>query len=183
MKLKESARTLLEEIYRHYQETGDLTVQLTYSENPLEKRAELQSIEQLSLADYVVQVAPASGWTTLKLTKAGIDYIEGSVPPQAPVVNNFHVAGNVENSILGNQNNATINVGSELSQIESLLASISGPDKALLSSLPQELAEIKRQKTVEAGALSKFSGMLGKYPKLFDLVGSLLVKLALGSFG
>ena len=150
MKLKESARTLLEEIYRHYQETGDLTVQLTYSENPLEKRAELQSIEQLSLADYVVQVAPASGWTTLKLTKAGIDYIEGSVPPQAPVVNNFHVAGNVENSILGNQNNATINVGSELSQIESLLASISGPDKALLSSLPQELAEIKRQNAAES---------------------------------
>ena len=176
MKLKESAQTLLEEIYRHYQETGDLTVQLTYAEDPLEKRAQLQSIEQLSLADFVVQVAPASGWTTLKLTKDGIDYIEGPVQPQAPVVNNFHVAGNVENSILGNQSNATINVGS-------VLASISGPDKALLSSLPQELAEIEKQKTVKAGALSKFSDMLGKYPKLFDLVGSLLVKLALGSFG
>ena len=84
MKLKESAQTLLEEIYRHYQETGDLTVQLTYAEDPLEKRAQLQSIEQLSLAGFVVQVAPASGWTTLKLTKDGIDYIEGPVQPQAP---------------------------------------------------------------------------------------------------
>lgn len=179
MNLRQPAQELLTEIYRNYQETGELEWGLTYSEDVKEKHREIQTIHQLVLAGLVEEIAPALGFTLLKLTRNGIEYFEENNQPQ-PSVMNINVSGNVENSILGNQTNATINIGADLAQIESLISAINGPDRDLLSTLPQELSEIQKTKEVKAGCLSKFNGVLTKYPKLFESVSSLLIKLALG---
>lgn len=179
MKLLKPAQQMLTELYQHYQETGDLSFGFLYSEDPKEKRREIQTIEQLALAGFIEETAPAFGSTELKLTRSGIEYFEETLQPQPQVIN-FNVSGNVENSILGNQTNASINMGTDLGQIEALISSISGPDHELLTTLTKELTEIQNTKNLKAGSLSKFGSVLTKYPKLFDSVGALLAKLALG---
>ena len=179
MKLMKPAQQMLTEIYQHYQKTGDLSFGLLYSEDMCEKQREIQTVDQLVLAELVEEIAPACGFTELKLTRAGIEYFEETLQPQPQVIN-FNVSGNVQNSILGNQSNAVINIGADLAQIKSLISAIDGPDRELLSPLPQELSEIQKTKVVKAGCLSRFNEVLVKYPKLFDSVGSLLTKLALG---
>ena len=181
MKLPKPAQEMLAKIYQNYQETGELSCGFVYSKDMHEKRREIQTIEQLVLAKLVEEIAPACGFTDLKLTLAGIEYFEETIQPQPQVIN-FNVAGNVQNSILGSQNNASINIGSDLEQIKTLISAISGPDQALLSTLPKELSEVQESKQVKAVVLSKFSEVLMKYPKVFDAVGSLLTKLALGLF-
>lgn len=179
MKLQKPAQELLAKIYRDYQETGELEYGFLYSEAPEEKQREIRTIGQLVLAGFVDEIAPATGYTEIKLTREGIEYFEEITSPQPQVIN-FNVSGNVENSILGNQTSAAIHIGSDLAQIETLISGISGPDRKLLDSLPRELSDIQKSKDVKSGALAKFNSTLTKYPKLFDAVGALLTKLALG---
>ena len=181
MKLLKPAQELLAELYENYQETGSLDAHLSYSNAYEEKRSEIQVIEQLVLAGLVKEIAPTLGGTTLQLTRAGIDYFEETCEQQPPVVT-FNVSGNVENSILGSQTHATINVGADLTQLKLLIDAIDGPDKEQLAPLPEALADMQKGGQVKQGALARFSGVLTKYPKVFDTVGGLLAKLALGLF-
>lgn len=184
MTLLEPAESLLKDLYQHYQRTGRLQAQLNFSDDPEEKSRQHVNVEQLVLAGYVQKAASAAGFVVLKLTKAGIDYFESpSVAPQPQSsVFNFHFSGDVNNSIFGNQENATINIHSELDNIEKLIAQIDGPDRSLLSTLPNELSKLQESKEVQEGCLAKFNRVLTKYPKLFDSVGSVLTKFVLGLF-
>lgn len=181
MNLQKPAQELLSKIYQNYQETGDLQYGLVYSDDAREKQHEIRIVDQLVLAGLIQETLAAVGFTQLKLTKKGIDYFEETIQPQ-PQIFNINVSGNVENSILGSQTNAAINIGADIAQIESLISLIPGPDRELLSSLPQELSDIQKTKEIKAGVLSKFNGALTKYPKLFDSLGALLAKFALGLF-
>lgn len=81
MNLRQPAQELLTEIYRNYQETGELEWGLTYSEDVKEKHREIQTIHQLVLAGLVEEIAPALGFTLLKLTRNGIEYFEENNQP------------------------------------------------------------------------------------------------------
>ncbi len=179
MKLLKPAQQMLTNIYQHYQETGDLSFGLMYSEDMHEKQREIQMVDQLVLAGFVEEIAPACGFTELKLTRAGIEYFEETLQPQPQVIT-FNVTGPVQNSILGSQNNASIQIASDLETIKSLISSISGPDHDLLAKLPHELSQAQEEKQLKAGSLSKFTDVLMKYPKVFDAVGALLTKFVLG---
>ena len=63
MKLLKPAQQMLTNIYQHYQETGDLSFGLMYSEDMHEKQREIQMVDQLVLAGFVEEIAPACGFT------------------------------------------------------------------------------------------------------------------------
>lgn len=180
MELTSCAKRILLECYAHYQKTGSLEYQHNYSDALTEKRNEISALQQLVLAEKIEEIAPACAFSILKLTRAGIEYCENSMSePEQPQVLNFNISGNVENSILGNQTHAVINLGVDIEQIKELVAQINEDDRQKLSSLPEELSKIQSDQNIKKVSLARFDGTLKKYPKIFDAVASFLMKFAL----
>lgn len=97
-----------------------------------------------------------------------------NVPPSSTTVFNIQ---NADHSIIGNQQNATINLNSvDMDKFLSLIEEKGENDKELLRELAETLKDIKNNNVpVKQGILSKFSDVLCKYSWAFEACSKLVV--------
>lgn len=85
-------------------------------------------------------------------------------------------------AIIGNQQNATLNVGSSLEDIAKLIANKPTADLPELCELVSSLKKIEESgKPIEKGQLSKFSDILKKHSDILIALGGWAVKLLTGN--
>ena len=86
-------------------------------------------------------------------------------------------------SVIGNQQNVVLNIGSSLNDIEQLIHSFPDSDKQEASELLEELrkTESANHPVLVEGALSKFSDLIKKHSDLLTAVGGWAVKLLVGN--
>lgn len=82
-------------------------------------------------------------------------------------------------SVIGNQQNVTMHIGSSLNEIKQCMNQISESDKPEFEELIEELESVESSKhpALIGGMLSKFENLLNKYPNIFSSVGRWAVKL------
>lgn len=82
-------------------------------------------------------------------------------------------------SVIGNQQNVTMHIGSSLNEIKHLIEQISESDKSEFNELIEELESVESSKhpALIGGMLAKFENLLDKYPNLFSAIGGWAVKL------
>lgn len=85
-------------------------------------------------------------------------------------------------AIIGNQQNATLNIGSSLADIRTLISVLSSEDKSSAEELMNELEKIESSNhpILAEGSLSKFSNLLQKHSNLLIAVGGWAVQLLIG---
>lgn len=91
--------------------------------------------------------------------------------------------GNVNGpSIIGSQQNATINTGASIEDIKALISCVSDTDKSTFNELVEEIESVENSKhpVLIAGMLSRFENLLNKYPNILSTLGSWAVKLLIG---
>ena len=89
--------------------------------------------------------------------------------------NSFSIGTVQGNAIIGNQSNATINVGASISDLKNLINSKPTEDHELLNKLVQRLEIIKEDNTpVSKGTLAKFSDLLAKHSDITNIVGNII---------
>ena len=86
------------------------------------------------------------------------------------------------NSVIGSQENVTLNIGSTLQDIQNLVEALPNRDQALAKELLAELKETDSLKhpVLIKGSLSKFSDLLKKHTDLFTAIGGWAVQLLIG---
>ncbi len=85
-------------------------------------------------------------------------------------------------SIIGNQQNATLNFGTNVEDIAQLIAGKPASDMPQLCELVAELKRIEESgEKLEKGKLSKFSDLLKKHSDLLVALGGWAVKLLTGN--
>ncbi len=85
-------------------------------------------------------------------------------------------------SIIGNQQNATLNFGTSVEDIARLIASKPSSDMPQLCELVAELKRIEESgEKLEKGMLAKFSDLLNKHSDLLVALGGWAVKLLTGN--
>jgi len=85
-------------------------------------------------------------------------------------------------SIIGNQQNATLNFGTSVEDIARLIASKPSSDMPQLCELVAELKRIEESgEKLEKGKLAKFSDLLNKHSDLLVALGGWAVKLLTGN--
>lgn len=86
------------------------------------------------------------------------------------------------NSVIGNQENVVLNIGSSLTDIERLISKLSSKEQTEANDLLKELKTIESSNhpVLVEGALSKFSNLLKKHSDLFIAVGGWAVQLLIG---
>ena len=85
-------------------------------------------------------------------------------------------------SIIGSQQNATLNVGNSVEDIAQLIANKPASDIPQLCELVAELKKIEESgEKIEKGKLAKFSDLLNKHSDLLVALGGWAVKLLTGN--
>jgi hypothetical protein len=85
-------------------------------------------------------------------------------------------------SIIGSQQNATLNVGTSIEDIAKIVATMPAADMVELCDLISELKKIERSdEPIKKGQLSKFSDALQKHSDLLIALGGWAVKLLTGN--
>lgn len=93
-----------------------------------------------------------------------------------PVFNIQSINGN---SVIGTQENVTLNIGSNLETIENILKSFPLFEQTQAKELLEELQKIE-QTGFQKGSLSKFSDLLKKHENLITAIGGWAVNLLMG---
>lgn len=85
-------------------------------------------------------------------------------------------------SIVGNQQNATLNVGNSIKDIRNLLSSLPATDQKSTEELIAELEKVENSShpILVEGSLSKFSDLLKKHSDLLTAVGGWAIQLLIG---
>lgn len=96
---------------------------------------------------------------------------------------NIHIQNVNGPSIIGNQQNATINAGASLDEIKGLISQVLDQDKPEFEELTNELERIENSNhpVLIEGMLGKFKDFLNKYPDLILTLGKWAVKLLVGN--
>lgn len=90
-------------------------------------------------------------------------------------------AQNIENSIIGNQTNATINLNSQLEEMRNMVNQLSSSDKNELLEIISLLEEIKNSnEPVKKGFLYKFSSVMERNSWITGSIAGFLLNLFLG---
>lgn len=101
--------------------------------------------------------------------------------------NNNNTTFNIQSvngtSVIGNQENVVLNIGSSLSDIEQLVHSFPDSDRQEATELLEELrkTESANHPILVEGSLSKFSDLIKKHSDLLTAVGGWAVKLLVGN--
>lgn len=179
--IKDSANEIwdeLKELYSNGEKGG------TFYWNNMSS-AERQKIS--AATDYLkdkglIRTAPAIGFVQVELTSAGIDLIESPAPHDNEKESTFISINNVNGpSIIGSQQNATINAGASLEEIQSIVNKAPAEDQAILQELVVTLKDMEAGKIEpKKGALAKFSDMLHKHETLITAIGGWLAKYIIG---
>lgn len=180
MKLHPNAHEILLSMYNRYIDTGDMQEQINYSSDPLKKKAQVAAVNALLAANYVTQSIASCSFTKLQLTRDGIDYFDSPVQASVSQIT-YNFSGSIQNSIVGSQASAALNVNADISEIKSLIQSVQESDRATLSSLLETLETLKEKKELPRGFLAKFNKVLSDYPKICDSVSSFLMKFVLNA--
>lgn len=95
---------------------------------------------------------------------------------------NINIQSVSGNSVIGSQEHVVINVGHNLSDIESLLNKIPVPEQSEAKELIEELrrTETSAHPVLIQGAWSKFSDLLKKHTDLATAIGGWVVQLLIG---
>ena len=88
--------------------------------------------------------------------------------------------GNVSNSIIGSQTNASINIGMDVEQFRALINQKGEDDKEILHELADALQEITKSETVKKGSLQKFGDVIAKHSWVIDSVAKIIMRLLIG---
>lgn len=94
----------------------------------------------------------------------------------------FNINSISGNSVIGNQQNVTLNVGCSLSDIRDLISTLPEPDQELAKELTDSLEAIESSNhpILVEGSLSKFANLLKKHSDLLSAVASWAVNLLIG---
>ena len=94
----------------------------------------------------------------------------------------FNIHSISGNSIIGNQQTATLNAGYSLSKIKDLISAFPEADKEIAKELVDSMEAIENSNhpTLTKGSLSKFSDLLKKHSDLLIAVGGWAVNLLIG---
>lgn len=86
------------------------------------------------------------------------------------------------NSVIGSQENVTLNIGNSLNDIENLIQNLPIADQSQAQELLDELKKVESapHPILVEGSLSKFMNLLNKHKELFATVGRWAVKLLIG---
>lgn len=107
------------------------------------------------------------------------DYQASKMTSRQTTINIQNVQGN---SVIGSQENVVMNLGFRLQDIEDLISSFSGTEKAEAEELLKKLRETEESAhpILVEGGLSKFSNLLKKHSDLLIAVGGWAVQLLIG---
>lgn len=107
------------------------------------------------------------------------DYQASKMTGRQTTINIQNVQGN---SVIGSQENVVMNLGFRLQDIEDLISSFSGAEKAEAEELLKKLRETEESThpILVEGGLSKFSNLLKKHSDLLIAVGGWAVQLLIG---
>jgi len=85
-------------------------------------------------------------------------------------------------SVIGNQQNVTLHIVTNLNEIKQLIDQISESDRAKFDEFIEELESVESSKhpALIGGMFAKFENLLNKYQNLFSYVGGWAVKLLIG---
>lgn len=85
-------------------------------------------------------------------------------------------------SVIGNQQNVTMHIGSSLNEIKQFANQISETDKQEFTELIEELESVESSKhpALIGGMFARFENFLDKYPNIFSAVGGWAIKLLIG---
>ena len=113
---------------------------------------------------------------TTYVTMQGKQFVEGKDNTPAP--SHQYNIGTVQGSHFGDHGTITNNYGASISEINSLIETITDPaDKEEAVQLVEIL---DAKEPLKPGLLKKFDTLLGKYPQLASTVGKLLLSFATG---
>ena len=124
---------------------------------------------------YIVEVEPVLINGQIEMIDAYYE-LEAPIPKEEP----SHVIYNVNNpvnSIIGNQNTATINVEEfSIEKFNQLIDMLGFNDKAELRDLSETIRQIiENEEKPQKGMLSKFSDLLAKHSWAFQVVSQMLI--------
>lgn len=91
----------------------------------------------------------------------------------------FHIQSINGNSVIGTQENVTLNIGNCIENIENILKSLPLTEQSQAKELLKEIQKIE-QAELHKGALANFSDLLKKHENLIAAVGGWAVKLLIG---
>lgn len=94
----------------------------------------------------------------------------------------FNIHSVSGNSVIGNQESVTLNIGASLSDIERLINNFPDSEKAKADELLDEMLKIESSAhpILIEGSFSKFSDLIKKHTDLLTAVGGWAVKLLIG---
>lgn len=113
---------------------------------------------------------------TTYITRQGKKFIEGEQDSPAP--SHQYNIGTVHGSNFGDHGTITNNYGASISEINSLIKSITDPTDKEEAVQLVEILDAKEP--LKPGLLKKFDTLLGKYPELANTVAKLLLSFATG---
>lgn len=135
-------------------------------------------IPNTSFRYHVIEVEPKtwngqiSGLDAFYITAE--EYVEKNKQPEKQTVYNI---GQASNSIIGNQQNATINNGIDINEFRRLIETNGGTDKESLNKMADMLQTIiDNNMPVSKGTLSKFSDLIAKHSWVFTCATQILIK-------
>lgn len=180
--MKESRQHLLQLIYNHEQEKGSpFTIASNASNTPFDVQTLRNDIHYLKSHDYIeenIDVPPSV--YCLMLTEKGECLVEAGfhTPSEtvSPVSNVFHIE-NATNSVIGTQENVTLNIGDTLQEIKEQIDSSNSNDKQELRELINLLEKTMNNETsIKKGAFSRFAGIIQKNSWIASPIASVVLK-------
>lgn len=174
--IKNIEEKLLGELYKEYLKTGRREFYCTPDEEELKQY--ILAARELKKRGYLEQFQVGSTTLPLRILPAGIDYFENPQNDLSPSTFNIDTINFNGPSIVGNQQNATINIGSDLDKIRELLKTVQAEDRQLAEGLIQDLETWQKDPSkFDQGKLAKAKKWLSKYSDICVTVLSLVKKI------
>lgn len=168
------AKEILSQLYESYNQ-GDNHIQISRDEHLDEWNSIHTGIDYMREKGYIDIEACAATFIQIRLTAKGVDYLErGEQPVTVTPVFNIQ---NANNAIIGTQQNATINVGYNLEDIQSLIDQAPQSDQDALKEMLELLRKTESSgKPVPRGFLAKYAEPITKVAELANTIGGFVLQ-------
>ena len=138
-----NAKELLEWTYRHYQETAERSVNLSFGSDRNEKKQFINALDELEERGLLAKEVLTFGYIQFRLTPSGMDYFEVPQQPAQSAAQNINIGSIAGSAIVGSQSNATINFGASITDITALVSALPLEDKLAGNDLIDELKKLE----------------------------------------